>query len=121
MSQATVPGDPLLQAIAALRVDVDRWLEEELGQLRGIEAATATQEVQVGSPPSARPAEPGRAQLPPAPGAGPTSIPIPIPIGSGQKADGGPAGSEDPRRRLSALAKHLDRRLRRAKGEAERP
>src|SRR5262245_33477699 len=94
-----MPSDPesddLLRAIAELRIDVNRLIDEQVARVkeRAEEPATA--------PPPAR-----------------TLRPAPVPNVPEPPDDVGKGRTLDPRQRLDALAKHLDHRLRQANGQA---
>jgi hypothetical protein len=129
--------DPLLRAIADLREQVDRLIDEQKGV---VGAALAAQEeeppVVERLPPAPGPETLGttaaaapvsRARKPSTPAAfdrvdDPSPTP-PRPVSTAQEpAPPPPARSDDPRERLDALAKHLDRKLRQAGGPpAETP
>jgi hypothetical protein len=96
-------GRPLLQAIAELRVDVDRLIEEELQLLASSDGGGDLLRVGVGD----RVRKPGAFAR--------TSAPVSSTLVTAEPAEG------DPGQRLDALARHLDGRLRRVGSRAETP
>lgn len=91
--------DPMLLAIAELRIDVNRLIDEQVARVKG-RAGEST------------PPRPARLS--------PIAIPIagPAPVLNDTAAPDEAAGGRtlDPRQRLDALAKHLDHRLRQGNG-----
>jgi hypothetical protein len=124
MPESTLGAEPLLQAIAELRGDIDRWVEEGLrvleegsgfGGERAARLGAKTSYPLTPTPPlhGAEPEPKGRYALPPTP---------PYQGGEPEGASPGASGhpQDDPRRRLDALAQHLDRRLKRSR-DPDRP
>jgi hypothetical protein len=95
----TTADDPLLQAIAQLREEVDRLFDEQAAHLRLMEAHAVSPEVAPSS--SRRTPESMEQRFDKREAA----------VERPQAA--GPASEMDPRNRLDALARHLDDRLRR--------
>jgi hypothetical protein len=115
-------NDPLLQAIGELRQHLDRLIDEQRAILYGADGDGPA------SPMPAAPADPGpeapaAAEFAPKPRRMPAAAPErgaepprtePEPAPDGRAPD-------DPRMRLDALAKHLDRKMRQASTPAADP
>jgi hypothetical protein len=105
-------GAPLLRVITELRLDVDRLIDEEVRRL-GMPPRREAKAIEIGAGRELMAAAPARTR----PG-GSTSgreNGQPGPRAAGPRPPEGP-GDDDPSRRLDALAKHLDDRMRRAAG-----
>lgn len=123
-------NDPLLRAIAELRGQVDRLIDEQKASVGGI-LSYLEEDPGVVERPAALAVEPATVLHPPAPAelapkarrAGapvvfdrldePSPTP-PRPVSTAPPEPAPASRSEDPRERLDALAKHLDRKLRQA-------
>lgn len=122
--------DSLFRAIADLRGELDRLIDEQKAAIGGAqwapdEAATAPERAPSGA---SEPAAPLAAQAPPDAAARPRrpnapavfdrlddpSPTPPRPASTAVPETPPPSRPEDPRERLDALAKHLDRKLRQA-------
>jgi hypothetical protein len=116
MHTGTTQTDPLLSALADLRTDLNRWLDAELQRLSesgpsSVSAQAMLPEVNtVATRPAPKARDESTVIVKTATAAGTDPV-NPEPM---QQAD-------DPRQRLDALAKHLDRRMRRSRGDADRP
>jgi hypothetical protein len=114
-------GDPLLRAISDLRDEVNRLIDDQVARLGALESTAAE-----------APAAPVRAAMtvdrpgPVAPTPPKSEAPAkrtPRPATAPEAPPQAPSSgtNDDPLQRLDALAKHLDGRLRRGKGDGERP
>jgi hypothetical protein len=88
-------SNDLLRAIAELRIDVNRLIDEQVAQVK------------------ARVEEPATSPMPPR-----AMRLAPVPKVPDPPDESGNGRTLDPRQRLDALAKHLDHRLRQANGPA---
>ena len=134
--------DPLLRAIGELRDQVERLIDDQKAAVLGFagafepEPVAADRGVALAAEPVASPqflapepvlAPAPKSKRPPAPLSfdrvdEPSSVPPRPSSAPATPAEPAPGGrAEDPRERLDALAKHLDRKLRQAGGPAAEP
>jgi len=102
MPRALPSEDPLLPAIAALRQEVDRLIDEQIALVTDKLEEVATSRIVLDLPKASQ-------------RVGQTAAGVP------RERRNPPRGEVDPKQRLDALAKRLDGRMRRAGNRSETP
>lgn len=116
MAVAPPQTDPLLLALSELRSDLNRWLDAELQRLSEVARSSASTPALL----SGVSISPENTSLPISDL--PTDSAAATPPVLAEVPGATPASQADEsRQRLDALAKHLDRRMRRARGDSEHP